>query len=194
MRNHRLFLILIVGTLSAVILAQSRSLMVERRGDHLRVIATQMHFIEGKALAKLHDGTTITYNISLSAIAEHGATPAFLLQERFAVSFDLWEEKFSVVQMGAANRSTSRLTSAMAEAWCLENMPIPVRSVPEKQSFVIKLTCSVIENEPETVRKSEPGVTLAALLDVLGRKQKEEPLRWEASSGPLRLVDLKNGK
>jgi hypothetical protein len=39
--------------------------------------------------------------------------------------------------------------------------------------------------------ESVSGLTLAGLIDVFSRKKREEPPHWEALSGPLRLMDLK---
>jgi hypothetical protein len=192
MRCYRygILLIAVAGILSANVLAKSMSLIVEHCGDHLRVSAPQMHFLEGKPLETLHNGSTVTYILSLAVIAEQAAEQTFLLQERFLVSFDLWEEKYSVVQAGSGGGGASRLTAAMTEAWCLERMSIPLRSVPERQSFMVRLEC-FIENEKENGGKSQSRLTLAALIDIFSRRSEAENLKWEAASKPLRLEDLK---
>ena len=189
--RHGILLIAFAGILGANLMAKSGSLIVEYCGDHLRVIAPQMHFLEGKPLEALHNGSTVTYILSLAVIAEQAAEPTFLLQERFLVSFDLWEEKFSVVQAGPGGRAASRLTAAMTEAWCLERMPIPLRAVPERQSFMVRLECLIEENKKENGGKNHSGLTLAALIDIFSRKSEAESLKWEEASGPLRLEDLK---
>ena len=125
-----ILLIAVAGMLSANAQEKSGSLVVENFGDHLRVSAPQMHFLDGKALEMLHNGSTVTYILTLTVAAEQAAKPAFRLQEQFLLSFDLWEEKYSVVQTGPEGRAASRLTPEMAEAWCLENMPIPLQAVP----------------------------------------------------------------
>ena len=91
-------------------------------------------------------------------------------------------------------RAASRLTAAMAEAWCLENMPIPLQSVPERQSFMIRLECSIEDNENGNGEQSNSSLTLARLIDVFSRKRKAEPPKWEAVSGLLRLDDLKSSR
>jgi hypothetical protein len=194
MRYHRFLGILLACMLSASVSAQSPTVTVERRDNHLRISAPQFHFIQGKALDKLHDGSTVHYRISLAAVAENTGSSAFFLQEQFAVSFDLWEEKFSVVQLGATGREASRLTAPQAEAWCLDNMPVPLRSVPATQPFMIKLTCEISEKDEEAGSKTESGATLAGLIEIFSRKEKEAPVRWEAATGFLRLGDLKNGR
>ncbi len=190
--QYRILLIAVAGILGANALAKSRSLTAELHGDHLRVRAPQMRFIEGEALEKLHNGTTVAYVISMAVVAEQNVKPTFLLEERFLVSYDLWEEKYSVVQAGPGGRAASRLTAVMAEAWCLENMPIPLQAVPERQSFMIRLECSIEENENGNVGKSSSSLTLAGLIDIFSRKRKTEPPKWEAVSGFLRLDDLKS--
>ncbi len=194
MRYLKIPSLAIACILGAVALAQSVSLTVERHGDYLHVAAPQLHFLSGKALEKLHNGASVAYVITLAAIAEHSHTPAFQLQARFAISFDLWEEKYSVVQTGPNGRAASRLTAPMAEAWCLENMPLPVQAVPALEPFVIRLECSIDEVAAGDGSKSSSMTTLARLIDVFSRRSSEKPLRWEAATGPLRLADLKSVK
>ena len=196
MRCYRYSILWIAAgaVLGAMALAQSQSLVVERHGDTLHVTAPQVHFIEGKALRKLKDGSAVAYIMTLSAMTEHARNPVFRLRERFVISFDLWEEKYSAVQTGQERRAASRMTAAMTEAWCLENMPIPVRAVPDRQSFVIRLECQVDEGEGEREGNGGSGLTLVALIDIFSRKESDKPLRWEASAGPMRLSDLKNNR
>jgi hypothetical protein len=192
MRYFRIQILSIIGILGAMALAQSQSLMVERRGDQLQIAAPRLHFLTGKALDKLHNGSTVNYVLALTVSEESGRSPVFFVKERFVVSFDLWEEKYSIVQKGSEGRAISHLSATMAEAWFLENVPIPVRAVPEKKPFVIKFECSINEIEEESESKTDSGLTLAGLIEVFSRKKREEPLHWEASVGPLRLSELKN--
>lgn len=189
--RRRFLLIAVAGILGANVLAKSVSLVIENCGDHLRVSAPQMHFLEGKALEMLHNGSTVTYILTLTVDAEQAANPAFLLQEQFLISYDLWEEKYSVVQTGPEGRSASRLTPVMAEAWCLENMPIPLQAVPERQSFMVRLECSVKGNNTSKREPFRFELTLAGLIDIFSRKSETEPPKWEAAAGPLQLDDLK---
>ncbi len=192
MKACRLFLTLIflAGIVCPRLQCQPGPLAVERHGNVLRVAAPQLHFLVGSPLERLHNGAALTYAFSLVLSSDHG-TP-FRVEERFVVSYDLWEEKFSVVMAGAAGRTGSHLTAVAAEAWCLDNLQIPVPQLPAGKSFVIRLVCSLTPGEGET---SEPtALTLAGLVDVFSRKGREAPLRWEAASGPVRLENVKEKK
>jgi hypothetical protein len=171
-------------------LAQSISILVERHGDYLSVAAPQLHFISGKALEKLHNGSAITYVIMLTVLPEHFKKQT--LNMKFAVSYDLWEQNYSVSRI-PDGRAASRLSVAMAEAWCLENIAIPIRSVPERQSFMIRLECTVEENERKEDAKPT-GNPLGDLVDIFSRKKQEAPQRWEISAGPFRLEELKGSR
>jgi hypothetical protein len=169
-------------------LAQSIPILLERHGDHLSAAAPQLHFISGKALERLRNGSTITYVLMLAVLPEHSKKQT--IHAKFMVSYDLWEENYSVSKM-PDGRTASRLTAANAEAWCLENMTIPVRSVPERQSFVLRLECTVEEAE-EKASGETSGMIFADLVEIFSRKKHEAPPRWEISAGPFRLEDLKN--
>ncbi len=169
-------------------LAQSNSILLERHGDHLSVAAPQLHFISGKAAEKLQNGSTVTYVLMLTVAPEHSKKQT--LHAKFMVSYDLWEEKYSVVKVPDGN-AVSRLTAATAEAWCLENLPIPVRSISERQPFMIRLECTIEEDAGKESDKAS-GPIFADLIEIFSRKKQEAPLRWETVAGPFRLEDLKN--
>jgi hypothetical protein len=189
--RYRILFIAVAVILGAHVQAMSKSLTAEYHGDHLRVRAPQVRFIEGEALQKLHNGSTVAYVLSMAVAAGQNAKHTFLLEKRFLVSYDLWEEKYSVVQAGPGGRAASRLTAEMTEAWCLENMPIPVQAVPERRFFMIRLECSIEENENGNEGKSSSSLTLAGLIDIFSRKPKTESPKWEAVSELLHLDDLK---
>ena len=193
MTSHRCrTLLLAIGLLWCTGAASQQSrLLVERRGDYLSVSAPQLHFLTGRGMEKLQNGSTVTFVMRLSATPQHGVKAVFSLQEKLVISFDLWEEKYSIVQSRPGGRSASRLTAAMTEAWFLESVKIPIRSIPDRAPFVIRFECRIEENEAPDNGEKSSTLTLAGLIDVFGRKRHEEPIRWEASSGPFRLDDLK---
>jgi len=191
---HLSLLICFAGVFCPQLQAQNQSLAVERHGDHLQVAAPQLHFLEGNPLEQLHNGASVTYVLTLTLTAGQSNKTLYHLEERFVVSFDLWEEKFSVVQTVPLGRSSSHLTAAAAEAWCLENMPIPHPALAPEKTFMIKLECRVAEDEGEGSSETGSRLTLASLIDIFSRKAREAPPRWEAVSSPLKQADLKDKK
>ncbi|MGA2261923.1 MAG: hypothetical protein ABSH28_10835 [Acidobacteriota bacterium] len=193
MRSYRYYILLMcfAGIACPLVWAQSLSLTVARQGNHLHVAAPQLHFLAGKPLEQLHNGSSVTYVFDLTVTAS-GAS-AFSQQERFILSYDLWEEKFSIVQSGAPGRAASHLTAEAAETWCLDNLLVPLPSFSPEKTFMAKLECSIAD-DAESSGDSSSGLTLAGLIDIFSRKKHEALPRWEAVSGPMRLGDLKNKK
>jgi hypothetical protein len=188
--RFQIILLVLAAALGFDALAQSGLLTVERRGEFLYVAAPQLHFLAGRIIEKLRDGATVDYVVTLTAAAARDKKQAAQLRERFSVSFDLWEEKYSVVQRRQNGRGTTHLTADMAEKWILDAMPLPVQAIPELQPFIVRLECFADQTQVENDEIIRPMLTLSGLIDIFSRRESEKPLRWEAVSVPLLLRDL----
>jgi len=167
---------------------QPAPLTVERDGDLLRLRAPQLDFLAGAPLARLHDGRSVTYVLTASIQVHRGAHVHGLTRE-VIFSYDLWEERFSVAQRDDPRVAASHLTTAAAEAWCVELLALPVRAAPADKAFVVKLECSLREENTQA-RDAPSATTFTGLIDLFSRKEAAAPPRWEAASLPLRLADL----
>jgi hypothetical protein len=174
--------------------AQVPALEVMREANHLIVAAPQLHFLEGKSLEKLHNGASVAYAIEVTVTPDQSGKSIARTRERFIVSFDLWEERFAVIQGGAGGRAGSHFTAAAAEAWCLSNLQIPLPALTPEKTFVIKLECWAEESTGASGDESNSGLTLSGLIDVFSRKGRTAQIRWEAASGLLRLNEIKGKK
>ena len=169
--------------------AQPTPLHVERDGEQLRLRAPQLNFLTGPPLARLHDGRSVTYVFSASIQNHRGGPRVHGLTREVIFSYDLWEERFSVVQRDDPKVAASHLTTAAAEAWCVDLLALPVRAAPADKAFVVRLECSLRE-ENAPAADAPPAATFTGLIDFFSRKEPSAPPRWEASSLPLRLADL----
>lgn len=133
--------LLLGGFGSARVCLGAEALRPRLNGDRLVVAAPQLRFLAGRPLERLHNGASVWFDLQLSAWAERpgaaGASPRLLERaiERFAVSYDLWEEKYSVSRLGRPARAVSHLTSGAAEAWCLEQLPLATASLASDHPF-----------------------------------------------------------
>ena len=62
-------------------------------------------------------------------LAAPGKSPAATIRRIFALSYDLWEERFAVTAVDARSQSVSHLVLAAAEAWCVEQLAIPLNAL-----------------------------------------------------------------
>jgi len=169
--------------------AQSTILQVERDGDRLRLAAPGLHFLTGAPLQRLHDGRSVTYAFAVTLEVEHGGAGGARLAREVVFSYDLWEERFSVAHLDEPKASASHLTSAAAEAWCLELLKLPVRAAPADKTFVVKFECW-LRDEGTQPADAASATTITGLIDMFSRKAREAPPRWEAVSRKMRLADL----
>jgi hypothetical protein len=176
---------------AAFTFAQSAHLSVEREGDRLRVSAPQLHFLAGQPLEQLHDGRSVTYVFTVSLQVQRGQARGASVTRQVVFSYDLWEERFSVARVDDPRTSASHLTAPAAEAWCLDLLSIPASAAPADKTFVVKLECSLREEGAQPA-DSPATTTLTGLIDLLSRKARATPPRWEAVSPSLRLADLKS--
>jgi hypothetical protein len=105
------------------------------------------------------------------------------------LSYDLWEERFAVTAVDARSQSVSHLVLAAAEAWCVEQLAIPLNAVGalgRDLPFWIRLEYRILDGDG-TSDPAESGYTLQALIDALSRRRKTESSPHSLEAGPFRL-------
>jgi len=170
-------------------LAQSATARVD--GDRLRIIAPRLHFLVGEALSRLRDGATVRYDFQLTARVDRNGRVLARTLEQFAISYDLWEEKFAVKKLGPSPVTVSHLSTAAAEAWCLENTSFPIASLGSNQPFWVRLDYQAAASTEATQQSDNSGFTLTGLIDIFSRRTRSEQVHGSEEVGPLRLESLK---
>ncbi len=163
-------------------------------GDDLRVTPPpQFHFLSGKPLEKLRDGATLVYlaQLSLTASGEERTLLARPAVNRFLVSFDVWEEKFSVTSTALEKATASHLSAEAAEGWCLDHLPLGIDGVPHDKPLWIKLELRAEDARDQAVVIGRSGINLTRLIEVFSNPARAQQMHWEAVAGPVRLADLK---
>lgn len=169
----------------------AQSLLVRLTDDHLRVSAPALRFVTGKPLERLHDGAPVVFALQLSLSVDAQAATLLRDIQRFVMSYDLWEEKFSILKLGHPRGAVSHLSAEGAEAWCLDSLALPASGLAPEKPFWIKLEGRVEEAAEPAGLESEGNVSLSRLIELFSRRTRSEQTRWAAAAGPLRLAGLK---
>ncbi|MGI8741802.1 MAG: hypothetical protein ACR2NN_04375 [Bryobacteraceae bacterium] len=157
----------------------------------LQVSAPKLHFISGNQLARLRNGASVPFDFQLTLFAGSKGSALTRALERFVVSYDLWEEKFSVIRQRDRRISSVRLSATQAEAWCLENLAIPSSGVPFDKNLWVRLEVRAGDNRDPAIAKPG-GINLATLVDIFSRPARGVQDHWPPlETGPFRLGDLK---
>lgn len=182
-----------LAALLAVIplLLHSQELKPLWNGNELRVSAPSLHFLTGAALSRLRDGAVVTFDAQLT---HSGATvtPRRVI-ERFLISYDLWEERYSVIRTprdGRPRKSASHLTQAAAEAWCLDNLVLPTAGIPPEEPGRAQIDIRVPEMRRES-SEGEDGLSLTTLVELFSRPARGQQQRWLVETSVFKLSSVR---
>jgi len=183
-----------LGSLSAV-LSAPESLGVYLDGDFLRVSLPHLDFLKGKPLDRLKDGASVAFigQVTITT-SPNSISPVARSVARFALSYDIWEERFSVTKIGQSpesRRSQSHLSLQGTEIWCLDNLVIDRSQVPPDRDFYVQLDLRAEDPKDQLGIIGDPGINLTRLIEVLGSAPRSPQERWLFNGGPFRLSDLK---
>ena len=191
MRKYPDLLLPFLLLLASTPMVRAQELQPRVDGSLLRIAAPQLHFLSGGFLEKLRNGAAVAFVFQLSA-SSSGDTVSET-RVRYILSYDLWEERFSIVQTDTDKRSASHLDLLAAEAWCLENLSLPLSGLAREKSFILKLEIRGELSRDKTAA-SGSSFSISALVEVFSRKGREEPARWTAASGPVQMSELMQKK
>jgi hypothetical protein len=168
--------------------ASAQALTVETVGDALKIRAPGFSFLTGDPLTRLKDGGSVRVELAALVLPGPGKPPAAVTRRVFALSYDLWEERFAVTAVDARSQSVSHLALAAAEAWCVEQLAIPLSALGtlgRDLPFWIRLEHRILDGD-RAPDGSDSGYTLQALIDLLSRRRKTESSPPALEAGPFR--------
>ena len=168
----------------------AQTLNVRAEAGRVRVSPAKIQCLEGRQLDKLHNGASVSFSLQLTLLGETRTTVLARSAGRFAVSFDLWEERFAATRLGALRKNASHLTASEAEAWCLDNLILPSAGLSPESSFWVRLDVRPEEANEGPALGEDLGVTLARLVELFSRPPQLGETHRRAEAGPFRLKDL----
>jgi hypothetical protein len=174
---------------NSIMIALAQSVTVARIGDAITVRAPELGFIKGESLIRLKDGRSVRVDLELDVLPGPGGAAAAHGRQTCVLSYDLWEERFAVTLDGSPSRSIAYQTSAGAEAWCLEQLTVPVSALGalgRERPFWIRLGYRVPDADSPAAANGG-DFTLRGLVDALSRRRRNQPLTHAIEAGPFRL-------
>lgn len=173
----------------AAMSVSSQGLLPRRVAGDIYVSASTLHFLTGKSLSRLHDGAAVPFDFQLIIASGSKNNVVARSLERFTISYDVWQEKFSVVRVRDFHRSSMRLSAASAESWCLDNISIPAANLPSSRELWARLEIRSVDSKQPVEPTS--GISLSTLIEIFSRPSRPEQDRWTIESAPFQLSDLK---
>jgi hypothetical protein len=184
--------LLSVTVVAACVAVLAQDLVVRRVGEELRVAAPRLHFLTGKPLERMRNGASVTYDMQVIVYADNKQVILRRGFERFVISYDLWEETFSVARVRSARASAAHLSASAAEAWCLDNLAVPTTGLSTDRPVYVRLEVRALEQRDRRRIDDEEGLSLNRLIDIFSRVGAPAPgTSWRAEAGPVQLQNLK---
>lgn len=187
--------IVLLALLACPATSSAQALTIETAGDSVKIRAQHFSFLRGDALARLKDGQSVRVELTAMVLPASGQPAVAAARRIFALSYDLWEERFAVTTVEKRSRSMTHLTLPAAEAWCIDQLAIPLSalgSLGRDRPFWIRLEYRVLDGDT-TSSSEESGFTLQTLIDLLSRVRKTDAGPEAIEAGPFRLSP-KNSK
>jgi hypothetical protein len=177
----------------------AEDLILSTQESRLEFSAPRVHFLVGKPLERLRNASEVPFDFKITLWS---GTRNHLLREahaRFVVSYDLWEQKFSVTKLVPLRRTARNLSDTAAEAWCLQQMSQDVTGVGPNELLWAHLEIRA-EDGKETGLPfgrgniTDSGISLTSLVLIFSRPAATAQPHWNVETGPVTLDQLRRGR
>jgi hypothetical protein len=188
----------LLGCVCALYAVTAPELLIRLDADLLHVSAPRLNFLSGKTLERLRNGGSVAFVGLLTISPERNSfvTDARTVA-RFALSYDIWGEKFAVVKIGdrpeSRHAASSHLSTVEAtQNWCLDNLTIEQSSIPADRPFYVQLDLRAEDPHDELGIVGDAGISISRLIEIFSRPPaKGSQTRWLRTEGPFRLTELR---
>ena len=188
---------LVAGAAVSAFAIEYNELRLDARleGDYLHVMAPNFNFLSGKSLERLKDGASVAFIAQLTV----STSPNYVMPDaqpsvaRFAVSYDIWDDYFSVTKISEhpdQKLTVSHLTAQAAETWCFDKLTLHRSDLPADRPFYIQLDMRVEDPRDTAGLIGEGGISIAKMIQVFSRPVRDKQAHWLLNSGQIRLDDL----
>ena len=169
--------------------SSAQTLTIDTVGDSLKIRAPGFSFLKGDPLLRLKDGRSVRVELAALVLPSPGKSPAAATRRIFALSYDLWEERFAVTTVEKRAQSVSHLALAAAEAWCVDQLAVPVKALSalgRDLPLWIRFEYRILDEDSQA-ESGDSRYTLGGLIDALSRRRKADSSTHALEAGPFRL-------
>jgi hypothetical protein len=177
--------------LSGMALAMiAEDLILSQKNNRLEFSAPRTDFFAGQPMVRLKNALEVPFVIRTtlySGTKTHVYTSAV---DQFVVSFDIFQETYSVAKTASPRKSASHLTAKAAQAWCLSQMSLDTSGLSGSEPLWARLEIRAEDPARDgnwidhSVNQS--GISLLPFLtEFLGRPGPSQPVTLESEQFTL---------
>lgn len=177
----------------------AEELSLSTQEDRLEFAAPRLHFLAGKPLERLRNAAEVSFAFRVSLFSGNQTHKLKENTARFVVSYDLWEEKFSVTKLATPRRTARHLADTAAEAWCLREMSMDVTGVGAREPLWARLEIRAEDSKDGGLpfgrgNITDSGISLTSLIEVFSRPPAVTQTHFNVETGPVTLDELRHSR
>ncbi|MEP6962342.1 MAG: hypothetical protein ABI995_09690 [Acidobacteriota bacterium] len=176
----------------------AEELILRVQGNRLDFSAPRLHYVTDGPGKRLKNAESVGYDFNVTLALNTRTNVIAQYPARFVISYDLFEEKYSVTKTTPNRKSAAHMTVAQVEAWCVQEMSVTDLSrIPVNQPFWARLEIRA-EDETETRlfgrgNITDTGISLNSLIERFSRLPRGTQQPWVVENGPVTLEQLRRG-
>jgi hypothetical protein len=176
----------------------AEDLILDSRENRLEFSSPRLHFLAGKPLERLRNAAQVPFDFQATLFVGSKNRVFRRNFERFVVSYDLWEETFSVSKLQLPRKQASHLSAPATEAWCLQQMSMDITGLSPAEQLWARLEVRAQDESRESGNVfgrgniTETGISLNSLIEIFSRPPPSPQAHWVLEAGPLKLEDLRS--
>jgi hypothetical protein len=189
----------IAAFLTGMVLAMGVEELILSAHDNRLEFSTPVHFLSGQPMARLRNAAEVPFVIQTTLWSGTKKNVFRQATDRFMVSFDLWDETYSVTALEKPLKRKSHLSAAAAEKWCLEQMTLDTTGLSGSERIWTLLDIRAEDPPPSGSlfgrgQIGESGISLTPLIEVFSRPPHSQQPHWTISRGPETLDQIRRGQ
>jgi hypothetical protein len=191
---------LLVAFLSGMAVAMVAEELILRAHDSRLEFAPQVPFLSAPPLlARLHNAEEVPFDMKATVWTDNRNHEFAHNEERFVVSYDIWEETFAATRMKEPQKQVKHMKANALEAWCMSQMSLDLTGLGGSEPFWAQLEIRAEKPERDGglfgQAIGESGISLlSTLTDVFSRPPARQQPHWELKSPRLTLDELRRRK
>jgi hypothetical protein len=177
----------------------AEDLILSTQDNRLEFAAPRLHFLVGKPLERLRNAAEVSFAFHITLFSGNQTHKVQETASRFVVSYDLFEETFSVTKLVTPRRTARHLTNISAETWCLREMSMDVSGVGAKEPLWARLEIRAEDTKDGGLpfgrgNITDSGISLTSLIDIFNRPPAVTQAHFNVETGPVTLDELRHSR
>lgn len=191
---------MLLAFVSGMAVAMFAEELILRAHDSRLEFAPQVPFLSAPTLlARLHNAAEVPFDMKATVWSGNRNHVFTHNEERFVVSFDIWEETFSATKMKEPRKSVAHMNAKALESWCMSQMSLDLTGLPGSEPFWARLEIRAENPEKDgglfgRGSIGDSGISLSSLIEVFSRPPQRQQPHWELDSPQLTLDELRRRK